>query len=341
MIDTNANSPATRERPAPAPDSPDNLLGEQDLHLFREGTHGQLYRKMGCQWQARRAHFSVWAPNAEGVSVIGDFNAWQAGANPARSRSDGSGIWEADIPGVTPGQAYKFSIRTRAGDRIEKADPFARQSEQAPGTASLVCAPDEEAWNDGQWMRTRGRHNALNAPMSVYEVHLGSWRRGEGGAMLDYRASAHLLAEYVTRMGFTHVELMPITEHPFYGSWGYQTTGYFAPTSRYGTPRDFKYFVDVMHQAGIGVILDWVPSHFPTDAHGLGALRWHRAVRTCRPAAGLPPGMEVVDLQLRSQRGALVPVVQRDVLARRVPHRWPSRRRGGVDAVPGLRPQGG
>jgi 1,4-alpha-glucan branching enzyme len=285
MIDTNTNSPKTFF----TPDTTATRLGEQDLHLFREGTHGQLYRKMGCQWQGGKAHFSVWAPNAEGVSVIGDFNGWQAGSNPARGRSDGSGIWEADIDGVTAGQAYKFSIRTGAGERLEKADPFARKSEQSPGTASLVCAPDEHAWNDGQWMRTRSRHNALNAPMSVYEVHLGSWRRGEGGAMLDYRTAAHLLADYVTRMGFTHVELMPITEHPFYGSWGYQTTGYFAPTSRYGSPRDFKYFVDVLHQAGIGVILDWVPSHFPTDAHGLARFDGTELFEHADPRQGFHP----------------------------------------------------
>jgi 1,4-alpha-glucan branching enzyme len=248
---------------------PDAGLGEQDLHLFREGTHARLYRQLGCHWTSRATRFAVWAPNAQAVSVIGDFNYWQADAHPAQPRSDGSGIWEAQVAGVTPGQAYKFAIRTRSGELLEKADPFARRAELPPRTGSVVWQDDAYAWDDAQWMATRAARNGLAAPMSVYEVHLGSWRRGESGAMLDYRTAAHLLAEYVTRLGFTHVELMPITEHPFYGSWGYQTTGYFAPTARYGTPTDFKYLVDTLHRAGIGVILDWVPSHFPADAHGL------------------------------------------------------------------------
>ncbi len=246
-----------------------DAFGEQDIHLFREGTHGQLYRKLGCQLGDASARFAVWAPNAESVAVIGDFNHWQAGAHPARPRHDGSGIWEIDIPGVVQGQKYKFAIRSRAGEMLEKSDPFARYAEPAPATGSVVWRTDDYVWNDSAWLEARARRNALASPMSVYEVHLGSWRRGEDGAMLDYRSAAHLLAEYVTRLGFTHVELMPITEHPFYGSWGYQTTGYFAPTSRYGTPQDFKYLVDTLHQAGISVLLDWVPSHFPADAHGL------------------------------------------------------------------------
>ena len=244
-------------------------LSEQDLHLFREGTHGQLYRKLGCQMRDNAAHFSVWAPNAEAVCVIGDFNHWNRSAHPARPRPDGSGLWETEVEGVAPGHRYKFAIRTRGGGWLEKADPFARRAELAPATGSVAWRTDDHVWDDAAWMTRRTGHNALSAPMSVYEVHLGSWRRGEGGAMLDYRSAAHLLAEYVTRLGFTHVELMPITEHPFYGSWGYQTTGYFAPTSRYGTPQDFKFMVDTLHQTGIAVILDWVPSHFPADAHGL------------------------------------------------------------------------
>jgi 1,4-alpha-glucan branching enzyme len=248
----------------------DLTLGEQDIHLFREGTHARLYRKLGCHFDSRGgAHFAVWAPSAEGVSVIGDFNGWRTGANPARPRDDGSGIWQVQVPKVAHGQAYKYAIRTRDGRTLEKADPFARFAESAPATGSVAWNEPVHQWHDDEWMQARAARDALASPMSVYEVHLGSWRRGEDGAMLDYRTAARLLAEYVTRMGFTHVELMPITEHPFYGSWGYQTTGYFAPTSRYGEPNDFRHLVDVLHDAGIGVILDWVPSHFPADAHAL------------------------------------------------------------------------
>ena len=268
---------------------PIDMLGEQDLHLFREGTHGQLYRKLGCQLGDKAAHFAVWAPNAESVAVIGDFNHWDVNAHPARPRDDGSGLWEAQVKGVAQGQAYKFAIRTRAGAWLEKADPFARRAELAPATGSVVWRTDDHAWGDAVWMSQRASHNGLSAPMSVYEVHLGSWRRGEDGAMLDYRSAAHLLAEYVTRLGFTHVELMPITEHPFYGSWGYQTTGYFAPTSRYGTPQDFKFLVDTLHQAGIAVILDWVPSHFPTDAHGLAQFDGTHLFEHADPRQGFHP----------------------------------------------------
>jgi 1,4-alpha-glucan branching enzyme len=283
MIDTNtiASEASTSAHSAP--------LGEQDLHLFREGTHARLYDKLGCHTRGQSTHFALWAPNAEGVSVIGDFNSWHAGANPARPRADGSGIWEAEVHGAKPGHRYKYSIRTRGGQRLEKADPFARQAELPPATGSLVWVDDGYAWDDDEWMATRGRRNALDAPMSVYEVHLGSWRRGEGGAMLDYRTAAHLLAEYLIRTGFTHIELMPITEHPFYGSWGYQTTGYFAPTSRYGTPSDFKYFVDTLHQAGIGVLLDWVPSHFPADAHGLAQFDGTYLYEHADPRQGFHP----------------------------------------------------
>ncbi len=244
-------------------------FGEQDIHLFRYGSHARLYRLMGCHPRADGARFAVWAPNAQAVSVIGEFNGWRYDANPAAARADGTGIWEAEVAGVQPGQAYKFAILTRAGHWLEKADPFARRAEKPPATGSIVHAPDAYAWNDDGWMRSRATHSAQDAPMSVYEVHLGSWRRSPDGSWLGYRDIAPQLAAYAVRMGFTHVELLPVTEHPFYGSWGYQTTAYFAPTARYGTPEDFKYLVDTLHQAGLGVVLDWVPSHFPTDAHGL------------------------------------------------------------------------
>jgi 1,4-alpha-glucan branching enzyme len=245
------------------------LLGEQDIHLFREGSHTRLHDKLGCQVGPDGARFTVWAPNAQAISIVGDFNGWNGDAHPAAARSDHSGLWEADVPGARPGHKYRYLIRGAHGGLQEKADPFARYAEPAPGTASVVWDTGGHAWGDQAWMQVRAERNGLAAPMSVYEVHLGSWRRGPAGEMLDYRSAALQLADYVGRMGFTHVELMPVTEHPFYGSWGYQTTGYFAPTSRYGTPQDFKVLVDTLHQAGIGVILDWVPSHFPNDAHGL------------------------------------------------------------------------
>ncbi|MBC7704505.1 MAG: 1,4-alpha-glucan branching protein GlgB, partial [Rhodoferax sp.] len=266
-----------------------NGLGEQDIHLFREGTHGRLYQKLGCHLNATGARFAVWAPNARSVSIVGDFNHWNPEADRAYVRGDGSGLWELDIPGVVQGQSYKFAIFTHTGDCLEKADPFAVRAERAPATASIVWNSDDYAWNDAAWMERRRVSNALDAPMSVYEVHLGSWMRSGAGVMPDYRSIAPLLTDYVRRLGFTHVELMPITEHPFYGSWGYQTTGYFAPTSRYGTPQDFKYLVDALHQDGIGVILDWVPSHFPADAHGLALFDGTHLYEHADPRQGFHP----------------------------------------------------
>ncbi len=245
------------------------MLTDQDIYLFREGTHGRLYDRLGCHLEgAARAHFAVWAPNAAAVSVIGDWNGWNADAHPLSPRSDESGIWEGSVAGVQHGHAYKYRIISRTGNyRVEKADPFGVYCEMPPATASRVWALDY-AWNDGAWMSSRAARNGLDAPMSIYELHLGSWRRNHGN-FLNYREAAHALGDYLSELKFTHVELMPITEHPFYGSWGYQTTGYFAPTARYGTPQDLMYFVDHLHSRGIGVILDWVPSHFPSDQHGL------------------------------------------------------------------------
>ena len=248
------------------------MFSEQDAYLFREGTHSQLYDKLGCHLDGAAggsgpARFAVWAPNAEAVTVIGEWNGWDPNANPMQVRDDHSGIWEAEVAGPQRGQTYKYRITPRGGSPFDKADPFALSSELAPGTASRIWTLEYE-WNDAEWMATRRAKNALNAPMSIYELHPGSWRRKDGN-FLSYRELAHALGDYMVDMGFTHVELMPITEHPFYGSWGYQTTGYFAPTARYGTPQDFMYLVNHLHQRGIGVLLDWVPSHFPTDAHGL------------------------------------------------------------------------
>jgi 1,4-alpha-glucan branching enzyme len=242
---------------------------EQDVYLFREGTLANLHRMLGCHLHTGEAaaSFAVWAPNASAVSVIGDWNGWDASANALSPRFDSSGIWEGVVHGVVHGHAYKYRIVARDGRILEKADPVAFFSECPPATASRAWQLDYE-WRDGAWMSSRGARNGLDAPMAIYEAHLGSWRRKDG-KFLNYRELAHALGDYLSDLGFTHIELMPVTEHPFYGSWGYQTTGYFAPTARYGDPQDLMYFVDHLHQRGIGVILDWVPSHFPNDGHGL------------------------------------------------------------------------
>ncbi len=250
-------------------------ITDHDIYLFREGSHVRLYNLLGSHVMdvdgQRGVLFAVWAPSASKVSVIGDFNGWNADGHPLTPRLDSSGIWEGFIPGLDHGTIYKYHITSNfSGYSAEKGDPFARHWELPPRTASVVWNGDYQ-WQDGDWMAHRGGANALDAPHSIYEVHLGSWRRvpEDGNRSLSYRELADQLTDYVQWMGFTHVELMPVMEHPFYGSWGYQCTGFFAPTSRYGTPEDFKYLVDRLHQAGIGVILDWVPSHFPSDLHGL------------------------------------------------------------------------
>jgi 1,4-alpha-glucan branching enzyme len=252
-----------------------NHITDDDLFLFNEGSHLKLFEKLGsrlmtCQGE-EGAYFAVWAPDAEQVSVVGDFNSWSRDSHLLQPHGH-SGIWQGFVPGVRKGLIYKYHIASRFnGYRVDKADPFAFHAETAPRTGSIVWDLEYQ-WNDQEWMQKRHRHNDLHAPISVYEVHLGSWMRvpEENNRSLSYRELAPKLAEYVSHMGFTHVEFLPIMEHPFYGSWGYQCTGFFAPTSRYGTPQDFKYLVDVLHQHGIGVIVDWVPSHFPSDEHGLG-----------------------------------------------------------------------
>jgi 1,4-alpha-glucan branching enzyme len=253
------------------------LLSDLDLHLFSEGTHLRLYESYGAHLTehggARGVCFAVWAPNAERVSVIGDFNQWDGRRHPMRPRG-ASGMWEIFIPGLEQGDLYKFEIKTRyQGYLATKSDPFAFASELRPHTASMVWDLDRYQWHDENWMAGRGRRQGLDAPMAIYEVHLGSWRRApspeHGQRWLTYRELAEELVAYVKEMGYTHIELLPVTEYPYDASWGYQTTGYYAPTSRHGTPDDFRYFVDRAHQAGIGVIADWVPSHFPKDSHGL------------------------------------------------------------------------
>lgn len=251
-----------------------SLLGEEDFYLFNEGNHVRMYNKMGAhlaeQNGVKGTHFAVWAPNAYAVSVIGDFNYWNKDANPLSPRGS-SGIWEGFIQGIQKGANYKYYIRSQYnGFEAEKADPYAFASEVPPCTASVVWDFDYK-WNDEAWLKNRQQHTSLGSPVSIYEVHLGSWRRvpEEGNRSLTYREMATELTEYVKEMGFSHVEFLPITEHPFYGSWGYQTIGYFSPTGRYGTPEDLMYLIDTLHQNGIGVIMDWVPAHFPQDAYGL------------------------------------------------------------------------
>lgn len=251
------------------------LLTSDDLHLFNEGTHYQLYDKLGAHvirsGGNEGVYFALWAPNARQVSVMGDFNGWDKTSHPMTQRAQ-SGIWEVFVPGLTRGTVYKYHIISRYNDyRVDKADPFALTNETPPKTASTAWDL-EYGWGDEEWMASRHNRNALQSPVSIYEVHLGSWRRrqAEGDRSLSYRELAAELIPYVREMGFTHVEFLPVMEHPFFGSWGYQITGYFAPTSRYGRPQDFMYLIDQLHQNGVGVILDWVPSHFPGDEHGLG-----------------------------------------------------------------------
>jgi 1,4-alpha-glucan branching enzyme len=265
-------------------------LTDYDLYLFRQGSHHRLYDKLGAHARPGATRFAVWAPNAAAVSVIGDFNGWDADAHPLAARRDASGVWDGLADGAIPGQRYKYRIVTRDGYRLDKADPFALASEAPPRTGSVIATLDYD-WQDAEWMRGRARANALDAPMSIYEVHLGSWRRdpAQPNRLLGYREIAPQLAEYVQAQGFTHVELMPLTEHPFYGSWGYQTTGYFAPTARYGSPQDLMALIDCLHARGIGVILDWVPSHFPNDAHGLALFDGTHLYEHADPRQGFHP----------------------------------------------------
>jgi 1,4-alpha-glucan branching enzyme len=246
-------------------------LPDFDLHLFGEGKHWHAHRLLGS-----RVHqadgvagvlFSVWAPSAERVSVVGDFNRWDGRAHPMRGH--GNGVWEIFIPDLAAGTVYKYEIRARNGDVFLKSDPYGRRFEMRPSTASIVEPPSDFEWGDADWLEQRAEWDWQHAPLSIYEVHLGSWQRGPEGEMLNYRELGERLVAHVKDLGFTHIELLPVTEHPFDASWGYQSTGYYAPTSRFGTPEDFRWFMDHCHRNGIGVILDWVPAHFPKDAHGL------------------------------------------------------------------------
>jgi 1,4-alpha-glucan branching enzyme len=267
-------------------------IGEQDLHLFNEGTHRRAYEKLGAHLTDHEgragATFALWAPNAAAVSVVGDWNGWDPVAHPLERRGD-SGIWEAFVPGAAHGHKYKYHlVSSELGYTVLKADPYGRYFETAPATASILWSL-EYAWGDDAWMRARSERQRGTQPMSIYEVHLGSWMRHEGGRSLGYREIAKPLADHVERLGHTHVELLPVMEHPFFGSWGYQVTGYFAPTSRYGSPHDFMHLVDYLHQRGIGVILDWVPAHFPSDSHALGFFDGTHLYEHADPRKGFHP----------------------------------------------------
>ena len=288
-----------------------SLLTPFDLHLFNEGTHGHLYEKLGAHLsqEPEGATFAVWAPNADSVSVIGDFNSWDKDANQLHPREQ-SGIWEGFVPGVGHGALYKYHVHsrvTRTG--MDKADPFAAFSEAPPRQASIVWDLTYD-WGDGAWMSERSRANGRQAPWSVYELHIGSWMRvpEDNNRWLTYRELAPKLADYTLSLGFTHVELMPVMEHPLYQSWGYQVEGYFAPTSRYGTPQDFMYMVDHLHQRGLGVILDWVPSHFPTDEFGLQNFDGTHLFEHADPRLGLHPdwGSSIFNYGRNEVRGFLM-----------------------------------
>ena len=279
------------------------VIGELDRYLFGEGRHYQLYHKLGAHPYTYRGqdgyYFAVWAPHAAAVSLVGDFNAWNPDATPMKPVAD-SGIYELFVPGLGVGQLYKFAITTHTGTILFKADPYAFSAEYRPGTASVTADIRGFKWNDSKWMESRAGTDPVKAPISIYEVHLGSWKkknRPEKDGYYTYMEAAHELADYVLEMGYTHVELMGIAEHPYDGSWGYQVTGYFAPTSRYGTPAEFMYFVNYLHKKGIGVILDWVPAHFPKDAHGLADFAGHALYEYADPRKGEHPdwGTKVFD----------------------------------------------
>jgi len=268
-------------------------MTDHDVHLLMEGKHARLYEKLGSHAMsvdgAQGTSFGLWAPNAKTVSVIGDFNGWDGSAHPLSIRRDSSGLWEGFIPQVSAGALYKYHIVSVFNDyTVDKGDPFARRWEVPPRTASIVWEGGYD-WEDKDWMAGRGPKNSLSSPMTMYEVHLGSWKRKEDGSWLGYREVADQLAAYATDMGFTHIEFLPLMEHPFYGSWGYQTSGYFAPTSRYGPPEDAMYLIDRLHRSGIGVYLDWVPSHFPEDQHGLSFFDGTHLFEYADPRRGFHP----------------------------------------------------
>lgn len=279
------------------------FITEVDRYLFNNGKHYEIYEKLGAHpWtyqEEEGMYFAVWAPHAIQIGVVGDFNGWNPDLNPMTCLAN-SGLWEAFIPNLGAGALYKYAITTESGKLLFKADPYAFEAEYRPQTASVTADLSGFVWNDKKWMEKRKKQDPMDGPVSIYEVHLGSWRkknREEKDGFYTYVEAAHELSEYIIEMGYTHVELLGIAEHPYDGSWGYQVTGYFAPTSRYGTPKEFMYFVDYMHQKGIGVILDWVPAHFPKDAHGLSDFDGKPCYEYADPRKGEHPdwGTKVFD----------------------------------------------
>ena len=322
------------------------LLGELDVYLLAEGNHLELGRCLGAQAMTidgvAGVRFAVWAPNARRVSVVGDFNGWDGRRHTMRKRVE-AGVWELFIPRLPVGTIYKYEILGPFGLLPLKSDPVALQVETPPRTASVVADPTPFVWTDGEWLKVRassGQH--LHAPVSIYEVHAGSWRRRpHDGAALNWDELAEQLIPYVKDLGFTHIELLPIMEHPFGGSWGYQVLGQYAPHAAFGEPQAFARFVDRCHNAGLGVILDWVPGHFPTDAHGLAYFDGTALYEHTDPREGFHQEWNTAIYNLGRRRGALFSDLERPALDRALPRRWPARRCGRIDAVSRLRPRGG
>ena len=306
----------TKKTTAPAKTKEIGLgfITELDRYLFGQGTHYKIFEKLGAHPKTYKGkagmYFAVWAPHAKAVGVVGDFNGWDPDAAPMSPLAD-SGIYEAFIPGIGLGELYKFAITTQEGKILFKADPYAVHAEFRPGTASITEDITGFKWDDANWMETRKKADPVKSPMAIYEVHLGSWRkkdRPQKEGYYTYMEAAHELADYVKKMGYTHVELMGIAEHPYDGSWGYQVTGYYAPTSRYGTPKEFMYFVNYLHKKGIGVILDWVPAHFPKDAHGLADFDGQPLYEYADPRKGEHPdwGTKVFDYSKNEVKNFLI-----------------------------------
>ena len=306
----------TKKTTAPAKTKEISLgfITELDRYLFGQGTHYKIFEKLGAHPKTYKGkagmYFAVWAPHAKAVGVVGDFNGWDPDAAPMSPLAD-SGIYEAFIPGVGLGELYKFAITTQEGMILFKADPYAVHAEFRPGTASITEDINGFKWDDAAWMETRKKADPVKSPMAIYEVHLGSWRkkdRPQKEGYYTYMEAAHELADYVKKMGYTHVELMGIAEHPYDGSWGYQVTGYYAPTSRYGTPKEFMYFVNYLHKKGIGIILDWVPAHFPKDAHGLADFDGQPLYEYADPRKGEHPdwGTKVFDYSKNEVKNFLI-----------------------------------